>query len=68
MAGRIERAAVNRVGSINGRSIAEVLQMTVDQADAFFMEEDAIARPLHLLQQISLGYLMLGQPATELSG
>ncbi|MCU1062642.1 excinuclease ABC subunit UvrA [Stenotrophomonas maltophilia] len=52
----------------NGRNIAEVLQMTVDQAHAFFAEEDAIARPLQLLQEIGLGYLRLGQPATELSG
>lgn len=52
----------------NGRTIAEVLQMTVDQAQAFFAEEDAIARPLQLLQEIGLGYLRLGQPATELSG
>ncbi|MCU1135160.1 excinuclease ABC subunit UvrA [Stenotrophomonas maltophilia] len=52
----------------NGRNIAEVLQMTVDQAHAFFAEEAAIARPLQLLQEIGLGYLRLGQPATELSG
>lgn len=52
----------------NDRNIAEVLQMTVDQAHAFFAEEDAIARPLQLLQEIGLGYLRLGQPATELSG
>lgn len=52
----------------NGRNIAEVLQMTVDQAHAFFSEEEAIARPLQLLQEIGLGYLRLGQPATELSG
>jgi len=52
----------------NERTIAEVLQMTVDEAHAFFSAEDAIARPLHLLQEIGLGYLRLGQPATELSG
>ncbi|MGS7839474.1 excinuclease ABC subunit A [Stenotrophomonas maltophilia] len=52
----------------NGHNIAEVLQMTVDQAYALFAEEDAIARPLQLLQEIGLGYLRLGQPATELSG
>lgn len=52
----------------NDRNIAEVLQMTVDQAHAFFIEEEAIARPLQLLQEIGLGYLRLGQPATELSG
>lgn len=52
----------------NGRTIADVLQMTVDQAQVFFAEEDAIARPLQLLHDIGLGYLRLGQPATELSG
>jgi len=52
----------------NDRNIAEVLQMTVDQAHAFFSEEEAIARRLQLLQEIGLGYLRLGQPATELSG
>jgi len=54
--------------SWNGHNIAEVLQMTVDQAHAFFIDEDAIARSLQLLQEIGLGYLRLGQPATELSG
>ena len=52
----------------NGRNIAEVLGMTVEQAGGFFDGQDAIARPLHLLREIGLGYLRLGQPATELSG
>jgi len=52
----------------NGRTIAEVLRMTVDEAAAFFAEEPAIARPLAVLRDIGLGYLRLGQPATELSG
>ncbi len=52
----------------NGRNIAEVLGMTVEQAGEFFAGQDAIARPLHLLREIGLGYLRLGQPATELSG
>ncbi len=51
-----------------GRNIAEVLQMTVDEASAFFDAQEPIARPLQLLQEIGLGYLRLGQPATELSG
>jgi excinuclease ABC subunit A len=51
-----------------GRNIAEVLAMTVDEASTFFAAEAAVARPLGLLQAIGLGYLRLGQPATELSG
>ncbi|WP_434643856.1 excinuclease ABC subunit A [Achromobacter piechaudii] len=52
----------------NGRNIAQVLAMTVDEALAFFNEEPAVHRPLSLLHEIGLGYLRLGQPATELSG
>jgi excinuclease ABC subunit A len=52
----------------HGRNIAEVLQMTVDKARDFFVMDDAVARPLQLLKEIGLGYLRLGQPATELSG
>lgn len=52
----------------NGRNIAQVLAMTVDEALAFFSDESAIERPLTLLHEIGLGYLRLGQPATELSG
>jgi excinuclease ABC subunit A len=51
-----------------GKNIAEVLQLTVAEAHAFFAEEAAIARPLALLRDIGLDYLRLGQPATELSG
>ncbi|HET7461378.1 MAG TPA: excinuclease ABC subunit UvrA [Longimicrobium sp.] len=52
----------------NGRNIAEVLGMTVDAAHEFFAEEDAVRRSLHVLREVGLGYLRLGQPATELSG
>jgi excinuclease ABC subunit A len=51
-----------------GRSIADVLAMTVDDASAFFVGDDAVARPLEVLREVGLGYLRLGQPATELSG
>ncbi|HEY0064250.1 MAG TPA: excinuclease ABC subunit UvrA [Telluria sp.] len=50
------------------RNIAEVLDMTVDTAFAFFEKEAPIARSLEVLRDVGLGYLRLGQPATELSG
>jgi excinuclease ABC subunit A len=50
------------------RNIAEVLRMTVDEAHAFFAAERAIASSLGTLRDVGLGYLRLGQPATELSG
>ncbi|MGQ3096315.1 MAG: excinuclease ABC subunit A, partial [Roseateles sp.] len=53
---------------LRDRNIADVLRMTVDEALGFFADDAALARPLALLQQIGLGYLRLGQPATELSG
>ncbi|NDK39948.1 excinuclease ABC subunit UvrA [Pseudoxanthomonas gei] len=53
---------------LQGRNIAQVLGMTVEQAAAFFEDDAAIARPLQVLLEVGLGYLRLGQPATELSG
>ena len=50
------------------RNVAEVLQLTVDAAAAFFEGEPAVRRPLDVLRQVGVGYLRLGQPATELSG
>ncbi|TCJ18668.1 excinuclease ABC subunit UvrA [Flaviaesturariibacter flavus] len=50
------------------KSIAEVLGMTVDEAYHFFEEEAAAHRILQVLHDVGLGYLRLGQPATELSG
>jgi excinuclease ABC subunit A len=52
----------------SGRNIAEVLGMTVREAREFFVNEPSVFRSLQLLQDIGLGYLRLGQPATELSG
>ena len=50
------------------RSIADVLGMTVDEASTFFADEPHIKRSLDVLREVGLGYLRLGQPATELSG
>jgi excinuclease ABC subunit A len=51
-----------------GRSIAEVLDMTVEQAHEFFASVPAIARKLATLLEVGLGYICLGQSATTLSG
>ncbi|WP_367257050.1 excinuclease ABC subunit A [Pseudomonas sp. stari2] len=51
-----------------GLSIAQVLQLTVDEAVTVFAEQPAIRRSLEVLRDIGLDYLRLGQPATELSG
>ncbi|WP_210516945.1 excinuclease ABC subunit UvrA [Hymenobacter terricola] len=50
------------------RNIAAVLALTVDDAWEFFADEPAIYRALTVLREVGLGYLRLGQPATELSG
>lgn len=49
-------------------SIASILTMTVDAAAEFFAEVPSAARSLNTLRDVGLGYLKLGQPATELSG
>ena len=51
-----------------GRNIAEVLDLTVDAACEVFAGEAVAMRSLKVLRDIGLGYLRLGQPATELSG
>ncbi|GAB2178100.1 excinuclease ABC subunit UvrA [Dongia sp. agr-C8] len=50
------------------KNIAEVLGMRVDEAATFFAAEPTLARALAVVQEVGLGYLRLGQPATELSG
>ena len=52
----------------NGKSIADVLHMTIDEGLEFFKNIPAIARKLKTLSDVGLGYLQLGQPATTLSG
>ncbi len=51
-----------------GRNIAEVLDMTVETAHAFFASVPTIARKLQTLLEVGLGYVRLGQSATTLSG
>jgi excinuclease ABC subunit A len=51
-----------------GKNVAEVLQMTVDAAGEFFANEPHVRHTLEVLRDVGLGYLRLGQPATELSG
>ncbi len=50
------------------KSIADVLGLTVDAAYEFLADEPPVHRALDVLRQVGLGYLRLGQPATELSG
>jgi excinuclease ABC subunit A len=54
--------------TVRGKNIHEVLNLTVDQAIRFFPREDKLGQALWQLQQVGLGYLRLGQPATTLSG
>jgi excinuclease ABC subunit A len=51
-----------------GKNIAEVLNMTVEEALEFFKNIPAIAHKLQTLNDVGLGYIALGQPATTLSG
>ncbi|MGW6059592.1 ATP-binding cassette domain-containing protein [Streptomyces sp. NPDC055189] len=52
----------------HGLNIAQVLDLTVEAAAEFFADTPAVARSLRTLLDVGLGYLRLGQPATELSG
>jgi excinuclease ABC subunit A len=51
-----------------GKSIADVLALTIEEALAFFKDLPKIARPLEALVTVGVGYLSLGQPSTTLSG
>jgi excinuclease ABC subunit A len=51
-----------------GKTIADILEMTCEQALEFFQNQPAIARKLQTLVDVGLGYIGLGQPATTLSG
>src|SRR5256712_9779338 len=65
--GRRYRAEVLGV-KYRGKSIGDVLALTVDEAVDFFAATPALSRRLRVLQDVGLGYLRLGQPATTLSG
>jgi excinuclease ABC subunit A len=65
--GRRYRPEVLRV-TYKGKNVSQVLELTVDEAVEFFGVHTVLARRLKLLQDVGLGYLRLGQPATTLSG
>jgi excinuclease ABC subunit A len=65
--GRRYRPDVLQV-TYKGRNISQVLRQTVDEAVEFFASQPVLARRLKVLQEVGLGYLRLGQPATTLSG
>jgi len=54
--------------TIHGRTVADLLALTVDEAVRLFPMEDRLTSALWQLQRVGLGYLQLGQPATTLSG
>ena len=51
-----------------GKTIAEVLAMSVTEATHFFRDQNSIIKPLAILEQIGMGYMTLGQPTASLSG
>src|SRR6266481_4976365 len=65
--GRRYRPDVLQV-TYKSRNISQVLRQTVDEAVEFFASQPVLARRLKVLQEVGLGYLRLGQPATTLSG
>jgi excinuclease ABC subunit A len=65
--GRRYRPEVRQV-TYRGRDITQVLGMTVDEALSLFAAVPTLVRRLRVLEEVGLGYLRLGQPATTLSG
>ena len=54
--------------SLVGKSIADVLGMTVDEGVAFFSAQPSVREKMLALQEVGLGYITIGQSATTLSG
>ncbi|MCQ2009749.1 excinuclease ABC subunit UvrA [Sporolactobacillus sp. STSJ-5] len=54
--------------NVRGKSIADVLEMNIDEAAGFFADVPGLVEPLRLLQSVGLGYLRLGEPTPGLSG
>jgi len=54
--------------TFKGKSISDVLEMTVEEGVEFFQDHKHVVKPLRMLQQVGLGYVRLGQSATTLSG
>ena len=54
--------------TVRGKNVFDVLNLTIDEAIRFFPREEKLGQALWHLQQVGLGYLRLGQPATTLSG
>lgn len=52
----------------NGKTIADLLEMSIAQAVFFFTDQNSIVKPLRILEQMGMGYLTLGQPSSSLSG
>lgn len=51
-----------------GKTIADVLEMSIAEACFFFADQNSIVKPLRILEQMGMGYLALGQPSSSLSG
>jgi excinuclease ABC subunit A len=54
--------------TLRGKTIADVLNMSIEEGVAFFASEPAISKKIEVLHSLGLGYLTLGQSATTLSG
>ena len=50
------------------KKITDVLDMSIGEATSFFADQSSIVKPLHILEQMGMGYLTLGQPTSSLSG